>query len=121
MLVLLDTNFIVACMENKVKLREQLERQGPTIKFTVLGRVIEEIDFLPIKERKLARLFLASYKPELVPAVGVTDDQLISHAKKSGSAVATLDSGLKKRLKREGGPIITLAQTRGVFSEDSDG
>ncbi len=120
MLVLLDTNFIVACIQNKVDLREQLERQGPSVKLNVLGRVIEEIAFLPLKEKKLAQLFLDSYKPELVPAVGVTDDQLISHAKKSGSAVATLDSGLKKRLKKEGVPIITLARNRVVFSEDSD-
>lgn len=116
MLVLLDTNFIVACMKSRVPLREQLEQEGPTVTFQVLERVIEEIAFLPAKDKKLAQLFLDSVKPELVPAVGVTDDQLISYAKKSGAAVATLDAGLKKRLKREGIPNIALTRSRVVFS-----
>ncbi len=116
MLVLLDTNFIVACVKSHVPLRQQLEQEGPNVKFQVLGRVLEEIAFLPQKEKKLAQLFLDSIKPELVPAVGVTDDQLISYAKKAGATVATLDSGLKKRLKREGIPNIALARSRVVFS-----
>lgn len=116
MLVLLDTNFIVACMKSRVPLREQLEQEGPDVRFQVLKRVLEEIVFLPEKEKKLANLFLESIKPETVIAVGVTDDQLISYAKKSGATVATLDSGLKKRLKREGIPNICLARSRVVFS-----
>ncbi len=116
MLILLDTNFIVACVKSRVALREQLEQEGPDVRFQVLGRVLEEVAFLPLKEKKLAQLFLDSVKPELVPAVGVTDDQLISYAKKSGATVATLDSGLKKRLKREGIPSISLARSRVVFS-----
>jgi len=116
MLVLLDTNFIVACMENRIRLREQLEQDGPPVQFAVLERVIEEIVFLPPAEKKLANLFLDSVKPEVIPAVGVTDDQLISYAKKMKAAVATLDSGLKKRLKREGIPNICLARSRVVLS-----
>ena len=119
MLILLDTNFIVACVKSRVALREQLELEGPDVRFVVLQRVLDEVQFLPQKERKLAQLFLDSVKPEYVPAVGVTDDQLISYAKKAKAKVATLDSGLKKRLKREGIPIITLAQNRVVFSEDN--
>ncbi len=40
MLVLLDTNFIVACMKSRVPLREQLEQEGPDVRFQVLKRVL---------------------------------------------------------------------------------
>ncbi len=46
---------------------------------------------------------------------GHTDDLMVLFAKKHHAAVATLDKALKKRLKREGIPIITLARQRVVF------
>ncbi|MGB6463731.1 MAG: hypothetical protein WA799_01565 [Nitrosotalea sp.] len=40
------------------------------------------------------------------------DDALASHVKKNGGMVATIDIGLKRKIKENGGAILSLANDR---------
>ncbi|MBI5036317.1 hypothetical protein HZC09_03150 [Candidatus Micrarchaeota archaeon] len=114
--VFLDTNFIAAALEARVRVREELGRNGGgKVEFLVLSSVLEEVEKLPAKEKSEAKLFLKSEEFEVVEAKGDVDRSLAKEAKTRSAAVATLDSGLKKRLKSLGVQVITLSKNRLVL------
>lgn len=114
--VFLDTNFIAAVVGAKVRVRDELERDGGgNVKFIVLSSVLEEVEKLPPKEKSAAKLFLKSEDFEVVASKGDVDRSLANEAKRRPAAVATLDSGLKKRLKSLGVQVITLSKNRLVL------
>lgn len=116
MIVLLDTNFMAACIEHRVDVVKQLEHHFESVSFLVVKRVLEEAEFLPLRQQKRIQAFLKGVPHEVIDAQGHTDDVLLKEAEKRKAAVATLDLGLKKRLKRRCIPIISLAHSRVVIS-----
>ncbi len=114
--ILLDTNFLVEAMKRKIDVKSQLESHFQSVAFFVPSRVPEEIDFISLRERKLAQTLMAALRPQVVQTKGHTDDALLREAQQRGMAVATQDLGLKKRLKRLCIPIITLSQNRVIVS-----
>ncbi|MDP2717596.1 MAG: hypothetical protein Q8P02_02540 [Candidatus Micrarchaeota archaeon] len=114
--ILLDTNFLIGAMKRKIDVRAQLEEKFENVAFFVPSRVPEEMDLIPLRERKLAKTLMAALCPIVVQTQGHTDDAIVREAQKRGMAVATQDLSLKKRLKRLNLPIITLSQNRVIVS-----
>lgn len=117
--VLLDTNILMYSASEPFDIAYQLEELGFK-NIVVTEGVRRELDRLAQKgrkkERRFAKLSLEiSSKFKVVPdppLVGSVDDQLLEMAKKNGYIVATSDTRLKRRLKREGLPVIYLKNRR---------
>lgn len=94
--VILDTSFILTAVRQKIDFFEELEQQGMHI--IIPGDVIRELKGLGAK---LALKIIEQNKFETIEAKGKDADNIIlKFAKENPRAiVATLDAGMKKKLK----------------------
>ncbi|MBU3913802.1 MAG: hypothetical protein KKB21_04725 [Nanoarchaeota archaeon] len=110
-MIILDTNFILTCIKQGVSLFEQLGDVFPGEKVIVPEIVIEELNHLAkdmklkMSEREAADLSLQMIGRESILILdmpeGKADDAIVSYASKNtGSIVASLDRGIKRRLKK---------------------
>lgn len=107
--VILDTNFLVYCAENKIDYRaliEELLNEGHEL--AVPEQVVEELKEISSKAKKLSdrrAAFLALRLLEhnnvsVVKAEGKYADEAILKLVRIDSIVATLDSELRKKLSK---------------------
>ncbi|GEM_PF-350819 len=117
--VLLDTNILIYSASEPFEIRSQLERLGYK-NIIVTEGVKRELERLAqsgrTKEKKFAKLSLDIAKkfgtmPD-PPIARSVDDQLVYISKQYGYIVATSDACLRKRLKREGLPVIYIKNRR---------
>ncbi len=108
MQIVIDTNFILTCVKQKIDLFEQLEDRFPEKKIVVPSGVIEELGKLTrdkklkMSERSAAELALQLVNHEgvlILDLPGNVDDSIVKYALKNKVIVASLDRGIKKRLK----------------------
>jgi rRNA-processing protein FCF1 len=94
--VILDTSFILSAVRNKIDFFEKLEHEG--FQIIVPKQVIQELKGLGAK---LALKIMEKNKFQILGIEGRdADNAIISFAKKNPRAVvATLDAGLKKKIK----------------------
>ncbi len=110
--VLLDTNFIMTCIKQKIDFMEELQLQG--FKIIIPKQVIEELERVSVrKNKKLKHRELAEISLKLIkkskkiftsPDLGKkhVDKLIVQYADKNPKLiVATLDSELKKKLKNK--------------------
>jgi rRNA-processing protein FCF1 len=103
--VMLDTNFILSCIQNKIDFFEELTLKGFGIIIPV--QVISELERIKNSKKKLmfrenARLALRLIESNTFEKVdlgkGAVDDLIVKFLKKNNNVVlATLDKELKKR------------------------
>lgn len=117
--VLLDTNVLMYSASEPFEIKGQLERLGFK-KIIVTEGVRRELERLAgsgrAKEKKFAKLSLEIAKrfgtmPD-PPVGGEVDDQLLYISKEYGYIVATSDASLRRRLKKEGLPVIYIKNRR---------
>lgn len=125
MKIILDTNFLVACMKNKLDFVSRADELfSEPINFVVPEEVVEELKKLS-KDKKekqedksaadLALKFIDEMDLDPV-SLGIkpgqsVDDAIISHASQNKAIIATLDKGLKSRFT---GKILTLKDTKSL-------
>jgi uncharacterized protein len=105
MKILLDTNFILSCIRNKLDFFEELSSEGHEI--IVPENVIKEIKNFKSKksEAELALIILEKYKnkfqkPELKGKN--VDNSIINYAKENPEIIiATLDKGIHDKTKNK--------------------
>jgi len=118
---LLDTSFIVNCAESKVDFVSALRELGYPPK--VLDKVVEELKLLVSKGGKRGRaaklgLAMIARLPKVkTPSKGKTDDILLKMSSKE-TLMATMDAGLKRRLKAKGSPYFVLRQKQYILLID---
>ena len=93
---LLDTNFILTCIRQKIDFFEQLEKEG--FQIIIPRQVIRELKKL---EAELALNLLKKNKFKKINLKGKnTDNGIVNFAKKNPKIViATLDREIKKKIK----------------------
>lgn len=117
--VVLDTNVLMYSVSEPFEIKSQLQKLGFNDIIVTEG-VRHELKRLAesgrTKEKKFARLSLeVAKKFETMPdppVGGGVDDQLIYLSKEYGYIVATSDSSLRRRLKKEGLPVIYIKNRR---------
>jgi len=111
-MIILDTNFILTCVRQEIRLFEQLKDIYPGEKIIVPEIVIQELNHLAkniklkMSERESADLSLQLIGRESILILDLpeekADDAIVNYAlKNSGTIVASLDKGMMKRLKRK--------------------
>jgi len=104
--VILDTSFILTCVRQKVDFFEKLENEG--FKIFIPDQTIDELMGLGAQ---LALNILGKHRFHLVKVPGKdADSAIIKFARENPEAiVATLDAGLKKRIKN---PKLVIRQKK---------
>ena len=108
--IILDTDFLLTSLKFKVDLISEIERiLDFKYKIFVIDKTLDEL-----KNKKLEKLAL-----ELIKRFNIIEtkkdkivDDLILELKDDNIIVATQDKELKKKLKREKIPIITIRQKK---------
>jgi len=116
MKILLDTNFVVSCVKQKIdfiNLAEELFDEK--IEWVVLEGVLEELKKISeragekIKDRKAAKFGIEIIKNADIKIIKSkcknVDDAIIDYAANKKIVIATLDKQLKKRVKNK---ILTI-------------
>jgi len=95
--IVLDTNFIIICIKQKIDFFEELEKMGFTI--IIPKQVIQELEKLKRKlELKILEKYRSSFKIIRFKK-GYVDKGIIEFAEKNPRAIiATLDRDLKNRI-----------------------
>lgn len=96
--ILLDTNFILSCMKQKIDFFEEIYLMG--IQIIIPEQVIKELERL----KKLSALTLIEkekYKFEEISLKGkIVDNAIINYAKENPTVIiATLDRDIQKKIK----------------------
>ena len=120
MSVILDTNFILTCVKQRIDIFSQL-RDLVGDKILVPAGVIAELSRLgkdkklKISEREAADLALQLLDGEkiiLLDLTGKVDDSIVKYVLKHDCYVASLDRGIKARLKNA--KFLTIRQEKRV-------
>ena len=122
--ILLDTNFLIISVEQKIQLFEQLEELIPSFIVLVPKQVIHELEKikedkeLKIKEREAAQIAMDLIKRKKVKIIDLktknTDAGIVRYCDGRNVAVATLDRGLKDKIKEKDSTVkfLTVRQKR---------
>jgi rRNA-processing protein FCF1 len=114
--VICDTSFLIHLATNRIKNLSSLEVEIGRVQFVVPDTVITELTKLSeLDDKKTVALatldFIKSYK--IIELGGsFADDIVVSHVKKHGGIVATMDRELKAAIKKEGGSVISVANNK---------
>lgn len=121
MAVLLDTNFILTCVKQRIDLFGQLRDKFPGDKVFIPAGVVKELarlgkdKELKMYEREAADLavqLLDGEKIIILDLEGNVDDSIVGYALKNNVFVASLDRGIKNRLKSS--KFLTIRQGRRI-------
>jgi rRNA-processing protein FCF1 len=117
--ILLDTNFLIKCIEWKIDFIGELARVCDfTYTIGVLSNVMDELAAFGLQGgkkkdvAKLAILILSKNGAQTIDSQvkGSADDALVAVADKKTDVVATQDQELKRRLKAKGVPVIIIRE-----------
>lgn len=94
--ILLDTNFIISCIKNKIDFFDYIEEEGYSI--VIPEQVINELEGL--KKESALRL-LEKNKFNMISLKGkIVDNSIINYAKANPNIIiATLDKELQRKIK----------------------
>lgn len=96
--VLIDTNFIMTCIKQKIDFFEELYLMG--IQVIVPEPVIDELEKL--KQTQAIRLLERSKFKEISLKGKIVDNSIINFAKENPEIIiATLDRGIQKKIKNK--------------------
>jgi len=105
--VILDTNFILSCIKQKIDFFEDIKFKG--LKILIPIQVIKELEFFSESDKKLhfkedAKIALKILKIKKFEKInlgkGKVDDLIVNFAKENqGIIIATLDQELKNKLQ----------------------
>jgi len=119
--ILLDTNFLMLPVQNKVDIFSEIARICDSdYSLYVFDKSIDELDKIistgKLKDRQAAKIAKALIKSKNIDIInsahGDVDELILESAKTERFIVATLDKELKCRLKEIGIRIITLRKGR---------
>ena len=116
--VICDTSFLIHLATKKIKNIDNIETEIGQLTFLVPDSVKTELEKLSSKDKKIEAQATLNYimNFKTIPISGsYADDAIISHVKKHGGMIATMDKELKNKAKSLGASIITLANDKIVL------
>jgi len=117
----LDSSILLTALKNRIPLFKEIEEKVlAKIEFITIPAIIKELEKLSVKGGKTGKyaslgLNLILSKCKLIDFNSSkmnVDDALIEASIKLNAVIATLDSNLKRKLRKANRPIITLRGNR---------
>ena len=114
--VICDTSFLIHLATKRIKNIDSIDVEIGQIVFVVPQVVQNEISELIKDPQKnqialITKDFIKNYK--IVPITGnFADKELIDYVKKNRAIIGTMDKELKKRIKENGGSIMSFSNDR---------
>ena len=121
-MIILDTNFILTCVKQKIDLFSQIREIFPEEEAVIPDVVIRELEMLAKRqeltfaERNAADLSLQLIKKEnakITKSEGKADNFIVRYALKNKVIVASLDRGIRARL-RDKAEFLTIRQGKRI-------
>lgn len=119
--IILDTDFLVHCAENRVDYVTEMERIcNFKYQLYVIDKTMDELDRIIEKKKqkarlaaKLAKIILKAKKiPEIKTKKDKTTDELMLENLDKDTIIATMDANLKRILKKKSVPVVILRQRK---------
>ena len=127
MKILLDTNFILTCVKQRIDFFSELKHNFGREKIIIPQQVLDELDKLKIKkslnskEKSAAKLSLYLIKKNLVFIIDLKTKNVdlgiakyINSNKDESFYLATLDRNLKKRIKNRKTKFLIIRQKKRI-------
>ncbi|ABK78544.1 hypothetical protein CENSYa_1936 [Cenarchaeum symbiosum A] len=92
---------------------------GP-LNFVVPAAVLGELERLAGGKKRLSAGHALEYArgmPRMPISGKHADDAILGHVRSNGGIVATMDSGLKARVKKSGGSVLSVSNDRIVLEQ----
>jgi rRNA-processing protein FCF1 len=126
MQIVIDTNFLITCVNQKIDLIEQLETSFVGADLIIVTRVMDELEKISKKAKlrgkykeaaslalKMLGNEIKKNRVKIMALDGNVDDAIVSYSKgKEDIIVASLDRGIKKRLKNT--RFLTIREKRRI-------
>lgn len=107
MKIILDTDFIIFCLKNRVDILTQIKDLNLIHKVYIIDKTIDELKNKPLE--KLAKTFIKKLNIIKTKKDNIVDNLILQQ---KNIIVATQDKELKEKLKKAKIPIITLRQKK---------
>lgn len=109
--IIIDTNFLISAMKNKIQIFEELQKEFPSDKILVPIGVIKELEIMSedskytMEERKIADIAIFMIKKKNISLIPLStkevDAGILNYTKQYNKViVATLDRELKEKIKK---------------------
>jgi len=116
MQIIIDTNFLISCVKQKIDFFSQISEIFPASEFLIPSRVKEELEKLAedrrlkVLDREAANVALqiiSKKRLRFIDLEGEADDSIVSYALNNKNVVvATLDREIKKQLENKAGCLV---------------
>jgi len=113
MKIILDTNFLITAVKNKLNIFEELKGNEIFTLYSII-KELEEISKGNSKDAECARVALIILNAEGVKKIksdGPVDPSLVELSKK-GYVIATQDKNLRTKIKRRKGRVVIIRQNK---------
>lgn len=127
MTILIDTNFLITCVKQKIDLFSELKKEFGNTTIIIPQQVLDELSkliakkTLNIKEKTAAKLSLDLIKKNLVFIIDIktknVDQGIVNYInsnKNENFYLATLDRNLKKRIKNRKTKFLTIRNKKKI-------
>lgn len=127
MKILIDTNFIITCVKQKIDLFSELKKEFGNATIIIPQQVLDELSSLilkktlNLKEKTAAMLSLSLIKKNLVFIIDLKTKNVdkgiinyINYNKNEAFYLATLDKNLKKRIKNKKTRFLTIRNKKRI-------
>lgn len=115
-IIILDTNFLVHCLEFKIDFIREIERICPfSYQLAIIDKTIDEL----LKLKKPLAIALTKGIKQLKSTEASVDEELIKRATEN-SIIATQDKPLKSAVKAKGAGVIIIRQKKYLSLENQN-
>ncbi len=122
--VICDTSFLMHVANTRIKNEASLDTEIGRLDYVVPGVVVQELEHLAGGRKAAPAGHALEYARKLggirlAVCAGTADDVIVYHIARNGGMVATMDMGLKARVRKAGGSILSVANDRIVLERQA--
>ena len=109
MLIILDTNFIIYCINNRIDIKNSIKQALDTnFELAIIDKTIDELENL---NNKIALKLIKDFKIIKTKKDKIVDNLILDLADKN-TIVATMDLNLRKKLKEKNIKVLVIRQKK---------
>lgn len=126
--IILDTNFILTCVKQKIDFLKEFEKIFGVYTLVVPKQVFDELEKIiknknyNSKLKEYSKISIQILKTGKIKTIDLdtinTDSGIIRYANRKNVIVASLDRGIKKRIKNKNAKFLTIRNKKRIILSD---